>query len=249
MSRTDKQPAPITLSPSNQMAEGVHATMNDLKEGDTIVPAEKRLGSVNSSKSDASKTYFAPAGPGEKLSWDFIENAKQEQEYLGRQPNRPRLLRTAPSQDQQLDRNYIRSGLKQQLNVAKMNGSSTPIRDAINAVKATGPRTSSSQTVTGVEWAPRPTRPGEFVESTLPHINWNQFGGENYKVWDQGGGYYTDRGEYVNEDLARVKAREAAPQEDTGPPQPSSVKNIPGQLTIEDAGVAIPKDPHDTFFG
>lgn len=245
----------IKLGPQSQMSEGVHATMANLQEGDTILSADKRLGATNSSKTDSSKTYFSPPGEGEQLSWDFIENAASEQQHLGKSPGRPRLLRTVPSQDQQLDPNYVRSALQRHLDSASARGSVTPIRDAIDAVKATAPRTSTSQEVVGVEWAPRP-RPGQYVESTLPHINWTQFGGENYKVWGSDGGYYTNNNTYVNADLARSNARSQAAKDAErsapldGPPQTApSMRHVPGQLTIEDAGVRIPKDETEFPFG
>lgn len=244
----------IKLGPQSQMSEGVHATMANLQEGDTILSADKRLGNTNSSKTDSSKTYFAPPGD-EQFAWDFIEKAEDDQQYLGKSPGRPRLLRTAPSQDQQLDPNYVRPALRKHLDSARERGSATPIRDAINAVKATAPRTSTSQKVVGVEWAPRP-RPGQHVESTLPHINWTQFGGENYRVWGSDGGYSTNK-TYVHPDLARSNARAQAAKNaernaplDLGPPQVApSMRHIPGQLTIEDAGVSIPKDETEFPFG
>lgn len=233
---------PIKIHPKNQLQEGVHASLRDIKPGDTIRPAGG-AGSTTSSMSDPSRTYFAPPS-NENMSWDYIATRAENVEFgTGRGTSRPRLLRTQPSQDQAYDPNYLRNNLAGGLEMAKIRGSKTPVRDAIDFARKNAPRTSGSQAVTNVEWGPKPVNGQSHVEVTLPNINWHQFGGENYRTWKKGNSW-TDTGAKTG-DFGGPPPDE--PSESMKDMKEAARQNAPGQgqMSLEDVGMDIPKPKHD----
>lgn len=234
---------PIKIHPKNQLQEGVHASLRDIKPGDTIRPAGG-AGSTTSSLTDASRTYFAPSG-NERMSWDYIETHAENRKFgTGMETPRPRLLRTTPSNDQAYDPNYLRNHLAGGLEMAQIRGSKTPVRDAIDFARKNAPRTSGSQLVKGVEWGPNPVNGQSHVEVTLPNINWHQFGVENYRTWKNGTSW-TDTGVKTGDFGGGPEPDE--PSESMKEMKQAARQNAPGpgQMSLEDEGLQLPKPKFD----
>lgn len=101
--------------------------------------------------SDRNLTYFAPT---EEKAWQWAGAGGNNS------PGRKRVHQTTPEKDQWAD--------------ANLSGDWN--REGDEA------RVTPSQTITNTAWAPPASIHNAFssVHQTLPHINWTQFGGENY---------------------------------------------------------------------
>ncbi len=229
------------VNKKNQMTEGRHITYSDLDVGDELVPAFERGDKTHTGSTDGSKTYFVPPG-GEDYTWGFINDMTEHHHAVGDSgvtAKRPRLLHTEPSQDQEYDTNHLRGTLETGYNLAKSRGSRTPKKDAIAHARSNAPRTASRQRITGVSWAPSP-KEGQWVEQTLSHVNWNQFGGENYRThtpsasWNERGGY-RDKTPLLKQQAIEETSTYNESQER---------REIPGQLSLDgENGVSFPEAP------
>lgn len=113
--------------------------------------------------SDANWTYMTD-NPGE--AWTY---ATQMTQLHG---GRPRVYQTNPMGEQFIDDSRSEYYID-------------PQNDA--------PRVVKSQKVVDAEWSPAPpNRQGAMTVSTLPHINWRQFGATNYTVHTGTGLVYDD---------------------------------------------------------
>lgn len=233
----------IKLSASNQMSTGAHGTYDDIQVGDTLLPASQRGTEGRTEVTDADQTYFIPEKNAE-WSWGFINGHASMDMGSGKEVGRPRMLFTEPTRDQSFDKNYLRDFISKGVQRAQADRSKTPIRDAIDFARQNAPRTSGAQKVTGVEWAPRPKSRFESVESTLPEVNWRNYGGENYKIiraGSQGSSFITtDRG---GESSFSENMRKVLNNEPEFPTKETELKpEIPGQLSLDgENGVSFPE--------
>ncbi len=236
----------IKLSESNQMTTGAHGTFDDIKVGDTLLPASQRGTEGRTEATDSDQTYFIPetnAG----WSWDFINGHAAKAMQKGQEVGRPRLLTTEPTRDQSYDKNYLKTFISRGVEQAHAARSKTPVRDAINFARQNAPRTSGAQKVTGVAWAPEPKDSSESVESTFPEVNWRNYGGENYKVVSGGGGLNVGSS-FITNDRRGVVSRSRNMQKvlDNEPEFPTKETElkpeIPGQLSLDgENGVEFPQ--------
>jgi hypothetical protein len=221
----------VRVGPQNQMQAGVHATFDDLDVGDVLLPANERNQKTKTQITDGSRTYFAPP-ENEDMVWNYIHEQEESRTTDSSLPPRPRVLETAPSQDQEYDTNYLGTYIKGGLGTANFNNSPNPLRSAIDSARATAPRTASSQVVTGVQWGPRP-RPGYHTQPALSPVNWRQFNSENYRIiHDATGEAHTDLAQII-----------PSPREiERRQPKETKKPEVAGQLSFDGVnGVAFPK--------
>lgn len=88
-------------------------------------------------------------------------------------------------------------------------------------------RTAPFQAITDTLWAPPPGWGDHAVEQTLPHINWNQFGGENWRRHNADKGYPVTDSPDVNNRIIDDRLNKRAEQSD------ERVKKIRKHLPIK----------------
>lgn len=181
------------VPPEHVATRGFHGTDYDF--GDAVLPRSKH-GNVHFDFSGKNDTYFLPAQPHlETEAWAW---ASGESRFRGENPrSRHRVHITEPEPEQHID--------------ANLHGKYEPTSDRAWRENA---RVTPSQRIIDTHWAPPPRVWGhseysagdphdEFseshVESTLPHVNWRQFGGENYKVFANSGQIRADGGQVLRE--------------------------------------------------
>lgn len=146
------------------MPYGFHGTIQPLV-GDSIEPANMghaatHPGTLHAPLTSTEDTYFVPSRvknnpTQEQAAWDW---AGLTQKTMG---GRPTVHTTMPESDQFID--------------ANVHGPGIPDSQGLTTFARQTPR----QKVVDTHWGPPAPERG-WTAQTIPHINWNQFGGSNY---------------------------------------------------------------------
>lgn len=185
---------PIRLSRKSQLSEGFHGTTTSedkLKVGDTLIPSDERRGTKRTEKALGDKTYFATT---EDSAWKFnsqmVDSESENRFGDYKAPPRTRVFKTAPSQDQGLDRNYLRSTLESIKFRQDVGQLPSGVRGMINEAKRINHRVAGRQSIISEQFGP-PAPEGGRTDIGLVGggLNWHEYGYPNWTVHNQGGSW------------------------------------------------------------